>query len=194
MLAAGTPEDREWGTQLQVLENGDLLVAGNFQGRMVMKGRDLNKGNKEQSLPRLLGSSGQGALDSTTDDYEGFVARLNPNGSLLWAQTSGYFGNAFTKLLTVQTDMDGNESAYLIGESKQAIGMNPHLIKLAYRCQYSLSPSRVRNPGVSGNRPKACVCGTDDRGFFTASASSASGKLRLSVGRRGRAFDGKMPS
>ena len=159
MLAAGTPEGREWGTQVEILNNGDLLVAGNFEGSMVMKGRDLAKGSKEQNLPRLLGSSGQGALNASTDDYEGFVARLKPNGSLLWAQTSGYFGNDFTKLLTVYADEDGNETAYLVGESKQAIGMNPHLIKLSLEGKNDspFAEQEKAHPVYSGNHLRVCV-------------------------------------
>ena len=102
------------------------------------------------------------------------MARLNPNGSLLWAQTSGYFGNDFTKLLTVQTDVDGNESAYLIGESKQAIGMNPHLIKLELTGANDspLAQQGDGTPSVFWEPPESLRLRNRPQ-FFTASASAS---------------------
>ena len=126
------------------------------------------------------------------------MARLKPNGSLLWAQTSGYFGNDFTKLLTVDADEDGNETAYLVGESKQAIGMNPHLIKLSLEGKND-SPFAEQGegtPSVFWEPPESLRFAEPMTAeFFTASASASfAGEFSYRLNEELVAFDdGKMP-
>ncbi len=120
-VTGGSGSGREWGRDVAVLPNGDILATGSFAGTMILNGA-------KQGKPRLLGSSGQGALSQSVDDQEGFLARFKPDGSLLWAQTSGYLGNDFSNEISIGSDASG-VFAYLSGESKKSIGFGPHLQK-----------------------------------------------------------------
>ena len=123
---AGSLDEREWGRSLEILPEGRILITGTFKESMTI---DSAQGALPRN-PRFLASP-------NLDEYEGFLALYEANGSLAWTQTTGFSGNDFM----IDHALSG-DSALILGDSKKSIGFGPHLLKVAL----SGDPTKIAPP------------------------------------------------
>ena len=119
-------DGREWGTALQPLADGGVLVGGNFKGSWLLGQADLS------ADLAVLYSSDEG-------DFDSFVARYNQDGELLWAQSSGYHGNDFI-LGIVEDNAAG---AFILGNRKIDGTMGPFLERMRVQGNVAKDLARV---------------------------------------------------
>ena len=106
--------DREVGTALLPLNDGSVLVSGNFR-RYWKLGP-----SQDKKLALLPPESSEGF------HFDGFLARFDSKGNLLWAQPSGMPGDDFTTALVG----DGEGRALLLGNRIIGGGFGPYLSKV----------------------------------------------------------------
>ena len=105
---------REVGTSLLPLSEGGVLIGGYYQQYWKFGGAG------SQMLAMLTPD-----LDGA-QSFEGFIGRLDSNGQLLWAQSSGYRGNDFPLGLIP----GGQDHALLLGNRKMSRGLGPFLERI----------------------------------------------------------------
>jgi len=103
---------REVGVSLLPLKDGGIVVAGYHQQYW-----DLGSKQAARLAPD---SDGKG-------DFETFVARFNNDGSLNWAQSTGFRGNDFPLGLVPS----GDDEFILLGNRKMGYGLGPYLEKVS---------------------------------------------------------------
>ena len=106
--------DREVGTALLPLEDGGVVVAGNF--RRYWKLGPTSDGK----LALLPPDTSEGV------NFEAFLARYDEGGDIVWAQTSGMPGDDFSVALA----RDAEGGAFLLGNRIIGGGFGPYLSKL----------------------------------------------------------------
>jgi hypothetical protein len=106
--------DREVGTALLPLSDGSVLVAGNFR-------RYWKLGPSQDKKLALLPPDSSVAVN-----FEGFLARFDSEGNLLWAQPSAIMGDDFTSALA--SVEEGH--VLLLGNRIIGGGFGPYLSKV----------------------------------------------------------------
>ena len=106
--------DREIGTALFPLSDGSVLVSGNFR-------RYWKLGPSQDKKLALLPPDSSEAVN-----FEGFLARFDSDGDLLWAQPSAIPGDDFTTALTSVEE----GSVLLLGNRMIGGGFGPYLSKV----------------------------------------------------------------
>lgn len=108
-------EGREWGTKLTAMLDGGVVVSGNFRKSWLIG----------QSDP-FTDSALLAPYAETSHDFDSFLARYDENGSLIWAQSSGFMGNDYA----VDVVTDANNSLLLLGNRKVDASFGPYLLKI----------------------------------------------------------------
>jgi len=106
---------REWGAALLPVEDGGVLVGGNFHASWL-----LGQSDPFAKLAMLPASSEE------MQNFDSFLARYDADGNLLWSQTSGYFGNDFIVGLVGQDA----QSTLVLGNRKVGGSFGPFLTKV----------------------------------------------------------------
>ena len=106
--------DREIGTALLPLSDGSVLVSGNFR-------RYWKLGPSNDKMLALLPPDSSEAVN-----FEGFLARFDNDGHLLWAQPSAIIGDDFTTALASVEE----GSVLLLGNRIIGGGFGPYLSKV----------------------------------------------------------------
>ena len=106
--------DREIGTALLPMNDGSVLVAGNFR-RYWKLGP-----SQDKKLALLPPDSSEGV------NFEGFLSRFDSDGNLLWAQPSAIMGDDFTTALASVEE----GTALLLGNRIIGGGFGPYLSKV----------------------------------------------------------------
>ena len=134
----GTTAGREIGACLMPLPGGGVVVGGNFRKTWILP--DSNITDAKRSV--LLASAGEGA-----ENFESFLARYGQDGSLQWAQTSGFVGNDF--ILNLDLDKDGH--ALVLGNRRIDGGFGPYLGKVRLDGNEEKNAPFVNNPNSDNN-------------------------------------------
>ena len=134
----GTTAGREIGACLTALPGGGVVVGGNFRKTWILP--DSNITDAKRSV--LLASAGEGA-----ENFESFLARYGQDGSLQWAQTSGFVGNDF--ILNLDLDKDGH--ALVLGNRRIDGGFGPYLGKVRLDGNEEKNAPFVNNPNSDMN-------------------------------------------
>lgn len=105
--------EREWGTSVIGMDDGGILVGGNFRKSWLI-------GQSDPFLDSAM-------LTNNEVNFDSFIARYDENGSLLWAQNSDFIGNDY--LHSMISDESG--SVVLLGNRKIDGSFGPFFSKVS---------------------------------------------------------------
>ena len=130
-----TTGKREWGADLLSLNDGSVIMSGNFK-RPWLLGENENTGSNLNKFAVLTNAGDD-------ENYESFLAKYDGKGNLMWAQTSGMIGNDFSlDLISLDTDF-----ALLLGNRNIDGGFGPYLAKIQLVGNSNNNAELLVNPG-----------------------------------------------